>query len=199
MKTFKTPKGTELPLMNLQGKDYLQVAHRVVWMREEKPEWSIETELCDGGYWEAVIKNEQGRVMAMAHKQVLSDKKRFPLETAETGAIGRALALVGFGTSFCGDELNEGDEIADAPLEQSHRVLTQNTVSYNERHDKKMAEPATEPQRKKLFAMTKALGWSDQEGKDWIFEKWGKESSKDLSKNEIQDAFKLLESYASGQ
>ena len=32
-------------LMNLKGKDYLQVLWRLVWFREEKPLWAIDTKL----------------------------------------------------------------------------------------------------------------------------------------------------------
>jgi len=37
-------------------------------------------------------------------------------EKAETGAIGRALALIGYGTQFCADELDEGARIVDSPI-----------------------------------------------------------------------------------
>ena len=37
------------------------------------------------------------------------------LEKSETGAIGRALALCGFGTQFA-PEFDEGDRLADSPL-----------------------------------------------------------------------------------
>lgn len=42
------------------------------------------------------------------------------IEKAETGAIGRALALVGFGTQFCADELDEGPRLADSPAPHVH-------------------------------------------------------------------------------
>ena len=32
-------------LMDLKGKQYLQVMCRLVWFREEKPLWSIDTKL----------------------------------------------------------------------------------------------------------------------------------------------------------
>ena len=38
------------------------------------------------------------------------------IEKAETGAIGRALASLGYGTQFTGDELNEAHRIVDAPV-----------------------------------------------------------------------------------
>lgn len=119
MSTVKTPKGTELPLMNLKGKNYLQVAHRLVWFREEHPTWTIETTLLNysekGAIASARILDESGRLIATAHKsETLAGFADF-IEKAETGAIGRALALCGYGTQFT-DDLEEGSRLADAPL-----------------------------------------------------------------------------------
>ena len=119
MHSFKTPKGTELPLKNIQGKQYLQVAHRLVWFREDRPNWTIETEIRtptpDSCIAKATIKDESGRVMSTAHKT--ENVKGFGdfIEKAETGAIGRALALCGFGTQFA-EELEEGERIVDSPV-----------------------------------------------------------------------------------
>ncbi len=74
-----------------------------------------------------------------------------------------------------------------------HESQNSNTPAYNERYAKKMAEPCTEPQRKKLFAMSKSLGWSESEVKEWIFNKFGKESTKDLTKDEINNFFTYLD------
>lgn len=122
-KTFKTEKGTELPISDIRGRSYLEVKHRLVWFREVKPLWGIETHIIevskDSAIVNAVIKDEQGRILATAHKH--ENKQGFGdfLEKAETGAIGRALALVGFGTQFTGDELEEGERLADSPI--AHR------------------------------------------------------------------------------
>jgi hypothetical protein len=120
-KTFKTKKGTEIPLLNLKGNDYLQVPWRVFWMREEHPDWRIRT-LIDvdpdrnGCIATADIINENGETIATAHKY--EDRKGFAdfIEKSETGAIGRALALCGYGTQFAPDLL-EDDRLADSPLE----------------------------------------------------------------------------------
>lgn len=133
MKMFKTPKGTELFLINLRGKDYLEVKYRLVWFREEKPDWSIETELVDKQdnvtVAKAVIKDPSGKIMAMAHKR--EDTKGFAdhLEKSETSAIGRALALLGYGTQFCADELDEGERIVDAPAEPVRKTVTKKQKS----------------------------------------------------------------------
>ena len=40
------------------------------------------------------------------------------IERAETGAIGRALAALGLGTQFSGDEFDERHRIVDSPVER---------------------------------------------------------------------------------
>ncbi len=122
MKEFKTQKGTLLPISNIKGKDYLEVKYRLVWFTEEMPGWSIETELVErtkeSCLAKATLKDAEGRIMATAHKY--EDKQGFGdfIEKSETGAIGRALALVGFGTQFAGDDLDEGKRIVDSPVER---------------------------------------------------------------------------------
>lgn len=128
-KSIKLKGGRELPLLNLKGKDYLPVAMRLVWFREECPDWSIETEFVyqDGqsALARAVIKDPLGRVIATSHKE--ESLKDFPVgfrEKAETGAIGRALALCGFGTQFEPD-FDEGSRIVDSPIGDSRVVPEQ--------------------------------------------------------------------------
>lgn len=131
MNTFKTPKGTVLALMNLKGKDYLPVAQRIVWFREEKPDWSIETRYlelnAETATCRAEIKDEEGRIIATAHKtETYADFKLGHQEKAETSSIGRALALCGYGTQFCADELDEGERIVDAPRESNRSTTAPN-------------------------------------------------------------------------
>jgi hypothetical protein len=119
-RSFKTARGTELPVLNLRGKEYLEVKYRLVWFREEHPDWSIQTEFVSitdkSALAKASILDVQGRVVSTSHK--FENERGFPdfLEKAETGAIGRALALVGYGTQFCADELDEGARIVDSPV-----------------------------------------------------------------------------------
>jgi hypothetical protein len=118
---FKTAKGTPLPIMDLKGKEYLQVQWRLVWMREEHPLWRLDTrvvQLTDQvAIFSASITDENGNTLANAHKSQTKAGFANYIEKAETGAVGRVLAYCGYGTQFCGDELEEGDEIADAPAE----------------------------------------------------------------------------------
>jgi|694.fasta_scaffold02549_37 hypothetical protein len=121
MKTFNTPKGSQLQIIQLKGKDYLQVAQRLIWFREEHPDWSITTEAVTldekHAIFRATIQDATGRTIATAHKR--EDQAHFGdcIEKAETGSIGRALAYCGYGTQFCADELDEGSRIVDAPID----------------------------------------------------------------------------------
>lgn len=117
--TFKTPSGMELPFLILKGKHYLQVAHRIQWFVSEKPNWSITSRIVERTdnnlvIMEANILDESGKLRASAHK-VGQFGIKF-LEVAETGAVGRALAFLGYGTQFAEDLFDEEDDIADAPV-----------------------------------------------------------------------------------
>lgn len=130
MKTTKTPKGTILPLMNLKGKDYLQVAHRLVWFREQEPDAGIETTYLTLTEDHAVVQARilrDGRVVSTGTKR--ETKKDFPdfTEKAETGAVGRALAMLGYGTQFTLPDLDEGSRLADSPVDTSVQVAAQVT------------------------------------------------------------------------
>ncbi|MDH7482485.1 MAG: hypothetical protein QHH26_11020 [Armatimonadota bacterium] len=103
------------------GKEYLPVASRLVWFRQEHPDWGIETRPVaidvDKGYaiFEALVYNAEGRLMAKGTKMETSNGFSDYVEKAETGSIGRALAVCGFGTQFA-PELDEGQRIVDSPL-----------------------------------------------------------------------------------
>ncbi len=131
-------------MVDLKGKDYLPVAPRVVLFRADHPNWSIVTEpvqVGDEWYIRAAVTNENGDIQSTAHKRVRKNGKgpaaEWPLETAETGAVGRALALCGYGT-LAGD-LDEGDEIADAPQEPKAKARGKTAKKDD------VASPAPEP------------------------------------------------------
>ncbi len=127
--------------------DYLPVQWRLVWFREQCPEGTIETELVhldldreteeEGYAWNsetrrsekitkratgiavfrATVKDGKGGVATGTKSEKAASFPDF-IEKAETGAIGRALAALGYGTQFA-PELNEEHRIVDAPVERS--------------------------------------------------------------------------------
>ncbi|ABU96996.1 hypothetical protein P74p46 [Thermus phage P74-26] len=113
-------------LMDLKGKKYLQVAYRILWLNETEPRFDLHTELVKETEWEdrgrkvreAVFKatvtlfDEQGQVKKRVvgwGSETSTDFGDFR-EKAETKAIGRALALAGFGTQFAVADFDEGED-----------------------------------------------------------------------------------------
>lgn len=135
------------------SQDYLPVQWRLVWFREQCPQGTIETEElvvdldreveAETYVWnnekrrsEKVVKRAKGYAR---YRAVVTDGKGgratgtktenaadFPdfVEKAETGAIGRALAALGYGTQFTGDEWNESHRIVDSPVERPELVVS---------------------------------------------------------------------------
>ena len=106
-------------LIELKGKDYLQVMWRLVWFREDKPLWGINTEVVKlddkQAVFKAYINDESGNLKsAGTGSETISDFKDY-IEKAETKAVGRALAMLGYGTQFA-PELDEGERIVDSPV-----------------------------------------------------------------------------------
>ena len=127
---LKLPKTKKVQMGNGQVRwektetDYLPVAARIAWFRKDHPDWSIITKtlkLADKAVvMKAIIKDASGRVIATARKK--ETEIGFPdyIEKAETGAVGRALAMCGYGT-LQAPEFDEGERIADAPVEKPKR------------------------------------------------------------------------------
>jgi len=110
---------------------YLPVAGRIAWMREEQGEkWGIRTKIVEvsenHAIFRALIFDACRKLISSATKK--ETKQGFPdfIEKAETGAIGRALALAGYGTQFA-PEFEEGERIVDSPIDtKSPRNLKKN-------------------------------------------------------------------------
>jgi len=181
MKTFKTKAGTELPVMDLKGKDYLQVAFRVVWYREENPQGTIATELVKLEDAYAIFKatiSHGPLVIATAHGR--EDLKHFAdyIEKAETKAIGRALALCGYGTQFA-PELDEEKRIVDSP---QHRP-------------QQNAAPKPQPQQNPIGVLLKEKGWTPQQAQEFIFNTFGVKAFAELTPQQRTDFTKAINSY----
>ena len=130
---FKTKGGLTLPLLNLKGKEYLMAAHRIAWLENENPFYSIKNEIIHHEpdvsatcRTTITIYDENGKQKRQVDAIKTEHKRSFDdyLEKAQTGACARAASYIGYGTQFSGDELNEivnekGIEVnrlADAPI-----------------------------------------------------------------------------------
>lgn len=139
-KSFKIKSGTELPILNLKGKEYLQVMHRIQWFREENPRGSIKTQMIEKGgegkdaycvfRAEVYMDTDRGPMLvATGHKQESRGGFDDYIEKAESGSIGRALALCGYGTQFAADDLDEGSRLADSPAPVVEKTTPELVVS----------------------------------------------------------------------
>jgi hypothetical protein len=155
---------------------YLEVKYRLVWLREQEPDAQITTEIlqldldrdvqAEVSEWDdnlrksvKVVKHGKGLVIFRATIKLpngaigtgtkMENAASFGdwLEKAETGAIGRALAGLGYGTAAT-DEMSEGEgRVVDAPVERK--------PSYDP--DK----PATESQLSTICKLQRELGMTE--------------------------------------
>lgn len=115
-------------LTPLNGKQYLEVKWRLVWLRSEYPTADIKTELVEHRFGEyavckAIVTLPNGDGGASGYGSESSQDFRDYLEKAETKAIGRALAALGFGTQFT-DDFQDGigagaNRPVDSPIDFS--------------------------------------------------------------------------------
>jgi hypothetical protein len=139
----------------VSGKEYLEVKWRLVWLRSEHPDASITTELVTHADNEAIFKAsvsipDGGSATGWGSE----DAKGFGdyIEKAETKAIGRALAALGYGTQFCGD-FDFGaaaGRVVDSPVSLAPDNVT--PVSF-ERHASGSDLAATDRQRNLILAL----------------------------------------------
>jgi hypothetical protein len=183
-----------LQLKSREGsKDYLPVQWRLVWFRSLCPQGTIDTEEVEvdldrevtietfvwnaerrrsekvqktaKGYarFKAIVTDGKGGRATGTKSECAASFEDY-IEKSETGAIGRALAGLGYGTQFA-PELNEGERIVDAPVERS----TSN--------DHAVQEGNTKPTEQQIASIRKLcellkqpipLVANFEEAKDWI-------------------------------
>lgn len=142
--------------------DYLPVQWRLVWFRSLCPNGTIETEIVHldlereteeetyawnsdthrsekiikraPGFavFRAIVKDGRGGV-AMGTKSEKAASFPDYIEKAETGSIGRALAALGYGTQFAGDEFDERHRIVDAPVDRANQGPASETNGHEQR------------------------------------------------------------------
>jgi len=130
MATAGKPFEASKYLTDLKGRDYLEVKWRLLWLSTEHPDATIETEL---------VKHEGGLALFRARVSIpgggaatgwgseTADDFGDYIEKAETKALGRALAALGYGTQFCEDfdfAANSAQKVKRAAAAQPQRAAT---------------------------------------------------------------------------
>lgn len=119
-------------MTKIKGKDYLEVKWRLVWFRQEHPDWNIDTTLLaqddTSALFACKIYDQTGKQVSSGHGSESTKDWGDYIEKAETKAIGRALAVLGYGTQFA-PELEEGDRIVDAPVARKKPKYTEQQIA----------------------------------------------------------------------
>src|SRR5512146_3223953 len=119
-------------LMNLKGRDYLNVQNRLLWFIRDQRDfivrglattsYVIRTELVEqdreAGYahFKTYVRDVLGNEATMYGSEAAKDFADYA-EKASTKSLGRALLALGYGTAFA-PEMDEGDRVVDAPVER---------------------------------------------------------------------------------
>lgn len=147
-------------LTKVSGRDYLEVKWRLVWLRDMHPDAQIETEMVQHQNHMAVFRAKvtlPSGASATGWGSEGSDDFGDYFEKAETKALGRALAALGFGTQFCPDYDFGADRqrVVDAPVDI--RGGRSGVPSNGSRQE------ATPRQVKYLYAVAREVGLSQDE------------------------------------
>ncbi len=119
-------------LMNLKGRDYLNVQSRLLWfIRDQRAliaaglarePYCVRTELVEldreagWAHFKTVARDVLGNESVMYGSEAAKDFADY-IEKASTKSLGRALLGLGYGTAFA-PEMDEGERVVDAPLDR---------------------------------------------------------------------------------
>ena len=124
----ETPFNPKAHLSDIKGgKKYLEVKYRLVWLRSVSPEAKVTTRPISIDENLAIIACTVELPSGASGSGIGSESPRDfgdYIEKAETKAIGRALATLGFGTQFCDDfdtpvTTNGRQRVVDAPVRRN--------------------------------------------------------------------------------
>ena len=189
-------------LTDLNGRDYLEVKWRLLWLRTDHPDAVVETEL---------VKHEAGLALFRARvavpgsgeasgwgSETADDFEDF-IEKAETKALGRALAALGYGTQFCEDfdfsaerpgpaadgrhgRAGRPAPVVDAPVRRPNLNMVRDQP----------AEAVTSPQVKAIYAIARGRRSLDEAGvEERCRDVYGRLPA-ELSKREASEFIDLL-------
>jgi hypothetical protein len=119
----------------VSGRDYIEVKWRLVWLRDTHPDAVVDTDLLHHANQTAIFRAKvtlPGGACATGHGSESSTDFGDYLEKAETKAIGRALAALGFGTQFAGLEF---EDRATAHAQRSSAPPAQGALAQPPRQD----------------------------------------------------------------
>lgn len=169
-------------ISKVKGQDYLEVKHRIAWMRSEFPEAAIATELVSHADGRAIMRASvalpSGGSSSGYGSETAASFENY-IEKAETKAIGRALTALGYGTP--GAIEHEDDEP---------------DISFRQAAPQPMTQPnaflATAPQRSRIQRLAAELQIQPDELNALILQHVGVDFST-MNKRQASGIIDLLE------
>lgn len=190
-------------LTDLNGRDYLEVKWRLLWLRTEHPDASVQTELVKhgGGFalFRARVTAPGGGDATGWGSETADDFEDF-IEKAETKALGRALAALGYGTQFCEDfDFSGRGKSPATPRKRGSREGRRDVPVVDApvaTHGLKVvrdgrAEAATSPQVKAIYSISRDHGLDEPAIEARCRERYGRLPA-ELSKREASEFIDLL-------
>src|SRR5579871_6912735 len=171
--------------------DYLPVQWRLVWFNEQCPDgkitivekiidpdrevekevmqWNNDTRRSEKvvkrargwAYFHVRVEDGKGKVGEAVKSECAVDFDDY-IEKADTGATGRALAKIGYGTQFT-PEFDEQHRIVDAPVDRSTSNQAQAALRQNNAQTSESSAPASEQQLASLRKLYQHLGKPEPE------------------------------------
>lgn len=197
--TLKTTFEPGRYLIKINGADYLEVKWRIAWLRAEHPDAVVETELVNASdnhaIFRAKVSLSTGGTATGWGTEGFDDFPDF-VEKAETKALGRALAALGFGTQFCPDFESTAGEVVDAPVRlpsynrRQHESATQKEFSVAA-----INQAITDRQRKFLFAIAHEKGLSEDDVIGEIKTRFDVGAVKDLDRRQASQLIEALQTW----
>lgn len=187
-------------LINLKGKEYLEVRWRLVWLRTDYPEAQVETFPVSIDPDLAIVRCKVTLPNGACGSGIGSESPRDfgdYIEKAETKAIGRALGTLGFGTQFTEDfdtpiRANGEPSLADAPVV---RTPKQPTNAPKQGNDANWVGPngITGKQRGMIMGLCAEKGLTDDVRHGLIGKNYGRESLNEMTKAEASNMIERLQ------
>jgi hypothetical protein len=192
-------------LTKVGNSDYLEVKWRLVWLRQRHPDAAIDTTLVehtgDTAVFRAVVSLPDGGSASGWGSESMSDFRDY-IEKAETKAIGRALAALGFGTQFCPDfDFETGSasrlKVVDSPIDfastRGRRVATQGNEDRRPAANATGSQTVTSRQLKFIQAIAREAGLDEAAVRADVQESFGC-AVEDLGRREASEYIERLQS-----
>jgi hypothetical protein len=175
-------------LTKVGGADYLEVKWRLVWLRQRHPDAAVETELVahdgDNAIFKAMVTVPGGGSATGWGSESVSDFRDY-IEKAETKALGRALAALGFGTQFCPDfefganGAGAGLRVVDTPVDfastRGRRLAGGQTQGGDQTRPAAQADQTVTPRQLKFIqAIAREAGIDEEALRDEVERTYGR-------------------------